>query len=117
MPHRKIPKDAFPVYLSAEEVNALLSMLDRFCEAEVDPENFIRKAAHLLRDKILKHGRTFQANGERSVSVYFFPSEIIPLLKILIIFISITLHPGTVTDYYPAIGRRHAAPNDGEGSE
>ena len=110
MLHKKIPQDAFPVYLSADGANTVLAALDTIIEAATDPENFILKEAQKLKAKILKHGRTFQSNSERSVSIFFFPSEIIPLLKILIITLSVKMTD--ITDYYPVIGRKNADPDE-----
>lgn len=75
---KKMPENAMPVYLSASHVNSLLAALDMIAKA--DAGNQLSETAGRLKEKILRHGRTFHAQGEDSVSIYFFPSEVIPLI-------------------------------------
>ena len=74
---QKIPKNALPLYMPRNHVNSLLATLDLI----------IHKA--------------FQSNGEDCVSVLLFQNEILPLLKILLLIVSIKVD--AVRDYYPII--------------
>ena len=77
--------------------------------AAADAENQLSETAGRLKEKILRHGRTFHAQGEDSVSIYFFPSEVIPLLKILALIFSVQMP--AEKDNYPMIGRANRKEN------
>lgn len=98
---KRVSGEVFPVYLSAENVNAMLAVFDELIQADAD--NYMAKSAVKLKAKVLQHGRTFYDCGEHSVSIYFFPSEMIPLVKILLLML--TLRQPVKTDYYPMIGK------------
>ena len=98
---KKMPENAMPVYLSASHVNSLLAALDMIAAA--DAGNQLSETAGRLKEKILRHGRTFHAQGEDSVSIFFFPSEVIPLIKILVLILSVQMP--AEKNYYPMIGR------------
>ena len=100
-----------PVYLSANHANSLLAALDMIAAA--DAGNQLSDTAGRLKDKILRHGRIFHAQGEDSVSIYFFPSEVIPLIKILALILSVQMP--AEKDYYPMIGRNNR--KDGHDAE
>ncbi|MBR3267165.1 MAG: hypothetical protein IKI58_00300 [Oscillospiraceae bacterium] len=101
MKAKRVSGEVFPVYLSAHHVNAMLAAFDEIIEA--DPENTVSRTADKLKTKVLQHGRTFYDCGEHSVSIYLFPSEIIPLIKILLMML--TFRQPVRTDYYPLIGK------------
>ena len=98
---KRVSGEVFPVYLSADNVNAMLAVFDELIQADAD--NYMAKTAAKLKAKVLQHGRTFYDRRECSVSIYFFPSEIIPLVKILLLML--TLRQPVKTDYYPMIGK------------
>ena len=96
-----------PVYLSANHANGLIAALDMIATA--DTGNQLSETAGRLKEKILRHGRTFHAQGEDSVSIYFFPSEVIPLIKILVLILSVQMP--AEKNYYPMIGRNNRKEN------
>ncbi|MCR5307091.1 MAG: hypothetical protein K6E36_11375 [Oscillospiraceae bacterium] len=98
---KRVSGEVFPVYLTAENVNAMLAVFDELIQADAD--NYMAKSAAKLKAKVLQHGRTFYDHRECSVSIYFFPSEMIPLVKILLLML--TLMQPVKTDYYPMIGK------------
>ena len=108
---KKMPENAMPVYLAASHANSLLAALDMIAAA--DAGNQLSETAGRLKEKILRHGRTFHAQGEDSVSIYFFPSEVIPLIKILALILSVQMP--AEKDYYPMIGRNNR--KDGHDAE
>ena len=98
---KKMPDNAMPVYLSANHANSLLAALELIAAA--DAGNHLAEIADRLKEKIMQHGRIFHAQGEDSVSIYFFPSEAISLIKILALILSVQMP--AEKDYYPMIGR------------
>ena len=99
---KKMPENAMPVYLSAGHANSLFAALELIATA--DAGNQLAEIAGRLKEKIMQHGRTFHAQGEDSVSIYFFPSEAISLIKILVLILSVQMP--AEKDYYPMIGRK-----------
>ncbi len=95
----RIPKDALPLYMPRNHVNGLLAALDLIIHT--DEKNEMAVSAQKLKDKILRFGKAFQSNGEDCVSVLLFQNEILPLLKILLLIVSVKVD--AVTDYYPII--------------
>jgi len=95
----RIPKDALPLYMPRNHVNGLLAALDLIIHT--DEKNEMAISAQKLKDKILRYGKAFQSSGEDCVSVLLFQNEILPLLKILLLIVSVKVD--AVTDYYPMI--------------
>ncbi|HAM68512.1 MAG TPA: hypothetical protein DCP68_02710 [Ruminococcus sp.] len=95
----RIPKDALPLYMPRNHVNGLLAVLDLIIHA--DEKNEMAISAQKLKDKILRYGKAFQSNGEDCISVLLFQNEILPLLKILLLIVSVKVE--AVRDYYPII--------------
>ena len=95
----RIPKDALPLYMPRNNVNGLLAALDLIIHT--DEKNEMAVSAQKLKDKILHYGKTFQSNGEDCVTILLFQSEVLPLLKILLLIVSVKVD--AVTDYYPII--------------
>ena len=95
----RIPKDALPLYMPRSHVNGLLTALDLIIHT--DAKNEMAISAQKLKDKILRYGKAFQSNGEDCVTILLFQSEILPLLKILLLIVSVKVD--AVTDYYPMI--------------
>ena len=96
---QRIPKNALTLYMPRNHVNSLLAALDLIIHA--DEKNEMAISAQKLKDKILRYGMAFQSNGEDCVSVLLFQNEILPLLKILLLIVSVMVD--AVTDYYPMI--------------
>ena len=96
---QKIPKNALPLYLPRNHVNSLLAALDLIIHT--DEKNEMAVSAQKLKDKILRYGKTFQSNGEDCVTILLFQNELLPLLKILLLIVSVKVD--AVTDYYPMI--------------
>ncbi len=80
-------------------MNSLLATLDLLIHA--DEKNEIAVSAQKLMDKILRYGKAFKSNGEDCVSILLFQNEILPLLKILMLIVSVKVD--AVRDYYPII--------------
>lgn len=95
----RIPKDALPLYMPRNHVNGLLAALDLIIHT--DEKNEMAILAQKLKEKILHYGKTFQSNGEDCVTILLFQSEVLPLLKILLLIVSVKVD--AVTDYYPII--------------
>ena len=95
----RIPKDALPLYLPRNHVNGLLAALDLIIHT--DEKNEMAVSAQKLKDKILHYGKAFKSNGEDCVTILLFQSEVLPLLKILLLIVSVKVD--AVTDYYPII--------------
>ena len=95
----RIPKDALPLYMPRNHVNGLLAALDLIIRT--DEKNEMAVSAQKLKDKILHYGKAFKSNGEDCVTILLFQSEVLPLLKILLLIVSVKVD--AVTDYYPII--------------
>ena len=80
-------------------MNGLLATLDLIIHT--DEKNEMAISAQKLKDKILRYGKAFQSNGEDCVSVLLFQNEILPLLKILLLIVSVKVD--AARDYYPMI--------------
>ena len=102
MPRKKLPKDVRRIYLCADEVNALLTLLEKLGNLDVEPDNSILADAIALKEKFLRYGKKYEKDGERFVSFYLFPSEILPLLRILTLELA-CIQPAR-RDYYAMIG-------------
>lgn len=91
------------VTLERGQVNALLQTLN--CISVTDTENQYAKDAAKLKDKIIKHGRTFTHKEADSVSLYFYENEASSLIRLLSLFLFSA--EDISTDYFPQIGRIH----------
>ena len=80
-------------------MNSLLATLDLIILA--DEKNEMAISAQKFKYKILRYGKAFQSNDEDCVSVLLFQNEILPLLKILLLIVSVKVD--AVRDYYPII--------------
>ena len=88
-----------PLYLPRNHVNSLLATLDLVIHA--DEKNEMAISSQKLKDKILRYGKAFQSNGEDCVSILLFQNEILPLLKILLLIVSVKVDAARY--YYPII--------------
>ena len=74
------------VYLSREQVNALLYLLDCFLAA--DGNSIFASDAEKLKRKILLHGRTFKDRGDEKVSLNFYENEAEKLILLTSLYMS-----------------------------
>ena len=65
MPKKKLPKDVQRIYLCADELNALLTLLDRLGDLDVESDNSILTVAGELKEKFLRYGKKYEKDGER----------------------------------------------------
>ena len=91
------------VMLERGQVNALLQTLN--CISVTDTQNQFAIDAAKLKEKIIKHGRTFNHNNTDRVSIYFYEKEASDLIRLLALFLFSAQE--ITTDYYPEIGRIH----------
>ena len=91
------------VYLSREQVNALLYLLDLLdCFSAADNSSIFAQDAEKLKRKILLHGRTFTDRGDEKVSLYFYENEAEKLILLTSLYLSAFGNPAH--DYFPEIG-------------
>ena len=102
-PHEKIQRGTSKFPRHKDHINALLYALDLFEKA--DPDNKLTAYATKLKNKILKHGRTYRHKGEEKAVVYFYEQEAASLIKLLGFFISSTDEPDA--DFFSLIGKEH----------
>lgn len=88
------------VYLTREQINALLYLLDCFPAADAD--NKLAADAEKLKRKIMLHGRTFNDRGEEKVSLYFYEEEASTLILLTSVFV--LAFGNSTNDYYAQIG-------------
>ena len=112
MPRKKLSKDVQRIYLCEEELNALLTLLDRLGNLDVESDNSILTVARELKEKFLRYGKKYEKDGEEFAAFYLFPSEISPQLKILTLEQACS-QPAS-RDYYAMIGRDRSVPDPNE---
>ena len=112
MPKKKLPKDVQRIYLCADELNALLTLLDRLGDLDVESDNSILTVAGELKEKFLRYGKKYEKDGEEFAAFYLFPSEVSPLLKILTLELACS-QPAS-RDYYSMIGNKGTVPDPNE---
>ena len=88
------------VYLTREQVNALIYLLD--CFPAADANNKLAVDAEKLKRKIMLHGRTFNDRGDEKVSLYFYEEEASKLILLTSIYVLAFGNPAN--DYYEQIG-------------
>ncbi len=88
------------VYLSREQVNALLYLLD--CFPAADNSSIFARDAEKLKRKILLHGRAFTDHGDEKVSLYFYENEAEKLILLTSLYLSAFGNPAH--DYFPESG-------------
>ena len=79
------------VYLTREQVNELLYLLD--CFPAADSSSIFASDAEKLKRKILLNGRTFADRGDEKVSLYFYENEAVILLKAFSLFVYCMEYP------------------------
>ena len=91
------------VYLSCEQVNGLLSMLDTLKITGYDTA--FGDMAKVLRDKILKYGKPIQCGDMDQVLIYFYNNEAEKLITLVSLYLALTA--SNTHDFYPEIGQRY----------
>mgnify|MGYP006966757007 CR=1 FL=1 len=81
-----LKKGAVEVFISADLCSSLISVLNSFIAA--DFTNKYAVYAQKIRNKILKHGRVFENNGEKNVAIYFYENESAMLIKLFAIYLN-----------------------------
>ena len=81
-------KGSVEVFISRKLCDSIISVLTSFIVA--DSENKYSVYAQRIKDKILKHGRIFENNGEENVAIYFYENETAILIKLFAIYINAT---------------------------
>lgn len=89
------------VMLERSQTNALLQMLTSI--AGLDSANVFSQNAERLKQKIIKHGRTFTDKGTDRVSVYFYEIEASKLIVLTALYLAAMQK--SAHDYFPEIGR------------
>jgi hypothetical protein len=112
MPKKKLPRDVQRICLCAEELNALLTLLDKLGNIDVESDNSILTDARMLKEKFLRYGKKYEKDGDRFASFYLFPSEVSPLLRILTLELACS-QPAS-RDYYAMIGNKSIVPDTNE---
>lgn len=88
------------VFIDRKSLNAILYCLDYLIAASDAEWN---TSATRLKEKILKHGRTFKNNGENCAAIYFYENEAAVLIKAFALFVFLIRNP--TKDYYDLIQR------------
>ena len=88
------------VYLTREQINALIYLLD--CFPAADPYNKFAADAEKLKCKIMLHGRKFTDRGDEKVSLYFYEEEASKLILLTSVYAAAFGNP--MNDYYERIG-------------
>ena len=91
------------VYLSRDQVNGLLSMLDTLKITGYDTA--FGDMAKVLRDKILKYGKPIQCGDMDQVLIYFYDNEAERLITLVSLYLALTA--SSMHDFYPEIGQRY----------
>ncbi|MBR5361995.1 MAG: hypothetical protein IK134_01535 [Oscillospiraceae bacterium] len=100
---KKTTLGSVAVTFDRNQINALLQMLHFISVA--DTENMFATDAVKLKEKIIKHGRTYQHKDTDGVSLFFYDNEAGNLIRLTALFLSSVLR--IEKDYYPEIGRIH----------
>mgnify|MGYP004621309223 FL=1 len=83
---KNIRKGSVEVFISKALCDSIISVLTSFIVA--DSKNKYAVYAQKIRNKILKHGRVFENNGEKNVAIYFYENESAMLIKLFAIYIN-----------------------------
>lgn len=94
-------KGSIEVFISKDFCNSMISVLSSFIVA--DSSNKYSIYAQRLKEKILKHGRTFTNQGEENAAIYFYENEAAMLIKLFAIYVNAT--ENTTEDYFFQIGK------------
>ena len=91
------------VYLTRDQVNALLMMLDTMIVSGYDCS--FGDMAKSLRDKIIKYGKPIRRGDLDEVVIYFYDNEAEKLIVLNSLYLALITRD--LEDYYPEIGQRY----------
>ena len=91
------------VYLTRDQVNALLMMLDTMIVSGYDCS--FGDMARTVRDKIIKYGKPITRGDMEEVLIYFYDNEAEKLIALSSLYLALTARD--TRDYYPEIGQRY----------
>ena len=91
------------VYLTRDQVNALLMMLDTMIVSGYDCS--FGDMAKSLRDKIIKYGKPIRRGDLDEVVIHFYDNEAEKLIALNSLYLALITRD--LEDYYPEIGQRY----------
>ena len=91
------------VYLTRDQVNAMLTMLDTMIVGGY--ECSFGDMARTVRDKIIKYGKPITRGDMDEVLIYFYDNEAEKLIALSSLYLALTARD--TRDYYPEIGQRY----------
>ena len=91
------------VYLTRDQVNAMLTMLDTMIVGGY--ECSFGDMARTVRDKIIKYGKPISRGDMDEVLIYFFDNEAEKMISLMSLYLALTARD--IHDYYPEIGHRY----------
>ena len=91
------------VYLTRDQVNAMLTMLDTMIVGGY--ECSFGDMARTVRDKIIKYGKPITRGDMDEVLVYFYDNEAEKLITLSSLYLALIARD--TRDYYPEIGQRY----------
>ena len=91
------------VYLTRDQVNAMLTMLDTMIVGGY--ECSFGDMARTVRDKIIKYGKPIRRGDVDEVVIYFYDNEAEKLIALNSLYLALITRD--LEDYYPEIGQRY----------
>lgn len=91
------------VYLTRDQVNAVLMMLDTMIVSGY--ECSFGDMAKTVRDKIIKYGKPISRGDMDEVLIYFYDNEAEKLIALNSLYLALITRD--LDDYYPEIGQRY----------
>ena len=91
------------VYLTRDQVNALLMMLETMIVSGYDCS--FGDMAKALREKIIKYGKPIQRGDMDEVVIHFYDNEAEKLIALNSLYLALITRD--LDDYYPEIGQRY----------
>lgn len=91
------------VYLTRDQVNAMLTMLDTMIVGGY--ECSFGDMAKTVRDKIIKYGKPIRRGDLDEVVIYFYDNEAEKLIALNSLYLALITRD--LEDYYPEIGQRY----------
>ena len=91
------------VYLTRDQVNAMLTMLDTMIVGGY--ECSFGDMSRTVRDKIIKYGKPITRGDMEEVLIYFYDNEAEILIALSSLYLALIARD--TRDYYPEIGQRY----------
>ena len=91
------------VYLTRDQVNAMLTMLDTMIVGGY--ECSFGDMAGTVRDKFIKYGKPITRGDMEEVLIYFYDNEAEKLIALSSLYLALIARD--TRDYYPEIGQRY----------